>query len=129
MRAVRQRDTSSEKLLRSALHRLGLRFRVQVAPIQGLRRTADIVFSRERIAIYVDGCFWHGCPTHGTMPKTNRVFWQKKIKENRRRDADTDTRLRSAGWEVIRVWEHAADLAEVAGEIYERVSVRLKTPR
>lgn len=106
MKFVRQRDTVPERALRSALHRLGLRFRIQQRPVEGLRRFADIVFVRHRVVVFVDGCFWHGCPEHGTMAKANARFWQEKIETNRHRDADTDQKLREAGWKVVRVWEH-----------------------
>jgi DNA mismatch endonuclease (patch repair protein) len=106
MRNTPQRDTSPERRLRSALYTLGARYRLQVAPIEGLRRRADIAFPRERVAVFVDGCFWHGCPEHGTLPKSNRNWWQAKLEANRYRDADTNMRLYEAGWETIRVWEH-----------------------
>jgi DNA mismatch endonuclease (patch repair protein) len=106
MKSVRQRDTAAELKLRSALHALGLRYRIDQQPLPGIRRRADIVFTRARVAVYVDGCFWHGCPLHATWPKENAEFWRNKIETNRRRDADTDTRLEEAGWRVIRVWEH-----------------------
>src|SRR5438034_877765 len=98
MQATRQRDTPAEVALRSALHRLGLRFRVQRRPIAGLSRRADIVFSTARVAIFVDGCFWHGCPEHATWPKKNARWWREKIEGNRRRDADTDAQLEAGGW-------------------------------
>jgi DNA mismatch endonuclease (patch repair protein) len=105
MKSQRQRDTAAEKALRSLLHRRGLRFRVHYR-LPGLRRQADIAFPRARIAVFVDGCFWHGCPDHGTWPKENAVWWREKIEANQRRDADTDARLMEKGWSVIRVWEH-----------------------
>lgn len=108
MEAARQRDTAPEMALRSALHRMGLRFRVETRPLPELPRRADVVFRSARVAIFVDGCFWHGCPTHGTWPKAHADFWRAKIEENRRRDADTNRRLEEAGWLVIRVWEHEA---------------------
>lgn len=109
MQATPQRDTPVEKSLRSALHRMGLRFRVHRRLIPGLRRTADIVLPKMKLAVFVDGCFWHGCPMHGTLPrKTNREWWINKIEENRQRDRDTDRRLQDLGWKVIRVWEHEA---------------------
>jgi DNA mismatch endonuclease (patch repair protein) len=74
--------------------------------LPGSQRTADIVFPRRRVAVYLDGCFWHGCPIHGTWPKLNADWWRAKIEANKCRDKDTDARLRSAGWMVIRVWEH-----------------------
>lgn len=100
------RDTDAEVRIRRRLHSMGLRFRVDRQIVPSLRRRADIVFSRARIAVLVDGCFWHGCPTHGTWPKANADWWREKIEANRRRDADTDRKLAGAGWRVIRVWEH-----------------------
>jgi DNA mismatch endonuclease (patch repair protein) len=86
--------------------------------LPGLRRRADLVFGTARVAVYVDGCFWHGCPVHGTWPKANAEWWRTKIEANRNRDADTDRRMNEAGWLVIRVWEHegagAADRIEAA---------------
>jgi DNA mismatch endonuclease (patch repair protein) len=106
MARVRQRDTDIELELRRALYALGLRYRLQVPLIAKPRRVADIVFIGARVAVFVDGCFWHGCPQHATWPKQNAEFWTQKIKTNQARDADTDTRLRALGWEVMRVWAH-----------------------
>jgi DNA mismatch endonuclease (patch repair protein) len=103
---VRQRDTAAELALRSELHRRGLRYRVNVAPLPGVRRRADVVFPRARVAVFVDGCFWHGCPEHVTWPTSNAAWWREKIEGNVRRDRDTDRRLEEAGWRVVRVWEH-----------------------
>jgi DNA (cytosine-5)-methyltransferase 1 len=107
MSTTKQRDTGPELALRSELHRLGLRYFVD-RPIDGTRRRADIVFPGPRVAVYVDGCFWHSCPAHGTVPKENRDWWIAKLKANRRRDEDTDARLHAAGWIVLRFWEHEA---------------------
>ena len=93
-------------MLRSALHRRGLRYRVDAFPMPGMRRKADVVFVKAKVAVFVDGCFWHGCPTHMTWPKTNAAWWRRKIQKNQDRDRDTDRQLRAAGWSVIRVWEH-----------------------
>ncbi len=101
-----QRDTAAELRLRAELHRRGLRYRVDVAPIMGLRRRADVVFTRQRLAVFVDGCFWHGCPEHATWPKHNAAWWREKLERNRQRDRETDRQLRAAGWRVVRVWEH-----------------------
>lgn len=107
MTSQRQRDTAAEIALRSLLHGRGFRFRVHYA-LPNLRRRADIAFPRLRIVVFVDGCFWHGCPEHGTWPKQNADWWREKIEANRRRDADTDAKLDEQGWRVIRVWEHEA---------------------
>lgn len=106
MQRVRQKNTSAESLLRRELHALGLRYRIQVLVSTKPRRVADITFVGPRIAVFVDGCFWHGCPEHATWPKQNAEFWRSKILTNRERDRDTDTRLRADGWEVVRVWAH-----------------------
>lgn len=106
MKAAKPRDTAPEKALRSALHRKGLRFRIDEKPIGSLNRKADIVFRSAKVAIFVDGCFWHGCPVHGTLAKANAEFWSQKIRQNRERDTDTTKCLKAAGWKVIRVWEH-----------------------
>jgi DNA mismatch endonuclease (patch repair protein) len=107
MQAVKRRDTPKEIQVRKALHRTGLRYRVDYRPCPGVNCRADIVFVRERIAIFVDGCFWHGCRRHGTLPKaTNRQFWQTKIADNRQRDRKIKKRLEAAGWRVLRFWEH-----------------------
>jgi DNA mismatch endonuclease, patch repair protein len=106
MRATRRRDTPIEIRLRKALHRLGLRFRLQVKIRSLPRRTVDIAFPSASIAVFVDSCFWHGCPIHGSLPKTNRDWWQAKINQNRQRDAHTTVTLTREGWLVIRVWEH-----------------------
>jgi DNA mismatch endonuclease (patch repair protein) len=106
MQANRSRDTQPELLLRSLLHARGLRFRVSVRPLPDLRRTADIVFRPARVAVFVDGCFWHGCPKHGSQPRANSDYWAPKLARNVERDAETNSALEAAGWEVIRVWEH-----------------------
>lgn len=106
MRGNRSRDTRPEKAVRSALHRRGFRFRVAARPIRDLRRTADIVFPTERVAVQVDGCYWHGCPDHYKEPSTNSEYWLAKIERNRARDADSDERWARAGWLVVHHWEH-----------------------
>ncbi len=95
-----RRDTKAELTLRRELHRRGLRYRVDVPAIPALRRRADVVFSRERVAVFCDGCFWHGCPDHGTWPTQNAAWWREKIETNIRRDADTNLRLEEEGWLV-----------------------------
>lgn len=106
MQANRRRDTSPERLLRSELHRAGLRYRLDRPVVPGLRRRGDIVFVRARVAVFVDGCFWHVCPKHASWPKSNAEWWKQKLEANVARDRDTDRRLRRAGWSVIRIWEH-----------------------
>ncbi len=106
MRSNRSRDTAPELAVRSAVHGLGLRFRVNARPLRDLRRTADIVFPRQRVAIFIDGCFWHGCPIHYSAPSAHSEYWATKVATNRARDRQTDQLLREAGWTVLRVWEH-----------------------
>ncbi len=106
MTSARQKDTKPEVLLRSELCRLGLRYRLHRPVVSGVRRRPDIVFGPSKVAVFVDGCFWHGCPKHGTVAKANAEFWRKKIADNKRRDSDTDRRLKTTGWAVVRVWEH-----------------------
>jgi DNA mismatch endonuclease (patch repair protein) len=119
---VRRRDTAAETRLRSVLHRRGLRYRVEYA-VEGLaRRRLDIAFPRAKVAVFVDGCFWHGCPDHCVQPKANAAWWRDKIAENRRRDANTDAALAKLGWQVIRVWEHE-DPEAAAALIAEAVAI------
>jgi DNA mismatch endonuclease, patch repair protein len=115
MRGNRSRDTKPELQLRSCLHALGLRYRVSVRPVSSIRRTADVVFSSVRVAVFVDGCYWHGCPAHYRPAKRNTEFWTEKIETNRRRDFETDRLLEEAGWAVIRVWEHEDPLTAAQG--------------
>ena len=106
MQATPRRDTPCELALRSAIHRLGLRYAVDQPPIPTTRRRADLVFRTARVAVFVDGCFWHGCPSHGTWPKANADWWRAKIALNRERDVDTNAWLKREGWAVVRVWAH-----------------------
>ncbi|MFI2366687.1 very short patch repair endonuclease [Promicromonospora sp. NPDC019610] len=117
MSGAKRRDTAPEVALRRELHARGFRYRVAY-PVPGQRRrTIDIAFTRTKVAVFVDGCFWHGCPEHGTKPRSNSVWWREKLAANAARDADTDRVLTEIGWQVVRVWEHdanrnAADLVE-----------------
>lgn len=120
MLANKRRDTSTERAVRHQLHLRGLRYRVDFAPVSGLRRRADIVFTRARVAVLIDGCFWHGCPIHGTVPKRNADYWRPKLAANVERDRDTDARLAAAGWIVARFWEHEPPIA-VADSIEQLV--------
>lgn len=104
----RTHETAPEVALRSELSRRGHVFEVHQRPLAEVRREADIVFPRSRIAVFVDGCFWHGCPIHAVEPKRNDSFWRDTISRNRARDAETDMLLRDAGWISVRVWEHEA---------------------
>ncbi|MFK0101404.1 very short patch repair endonuclease [Streptomyces sp. NPDC091040] len=107
MRGNRGKDTGPELRLRSLIHREGLRYRVSARPLPDLRRTADLVFTKARVAVFVDGCFWHGCPEHHRPATTrNPEFWRDKIEVNRSRDEETNRRLSEVGWTVIRIWEH-----------------------
>ncbi len=123
MQANRGRDTRPELALRSAAHARGLRYRVSARPLRDLRRTADMVFTSARVAVFVDGCFWHGCPEHHTVAATNAAFWARKVTDNRARDRDTDQRLAEAGWISIRIWEHE-DPHEAADRIRAIVDER-----
>ncbi|WP_282572169.1 very short patch repair endonuclease [Roseomonas acroporae] len=122
MARVRQKGTNAELSLRKELHARGLRYRLQVPLLSKPRRVADIVFPGARVAIFVDGCFWHGCPEHASWPKSNAQFWREKIETNRARDADTDRRLQALGWRVVRIWAH-----ESAGEAAQRIADLVRT--
>ena len=123
MQHQRMRDTAPELALRRALHALGLRYRVDRAPLAGLRRRADVVFGPARVAVFVDGCFWHSCPEHGNAPRTNAAWWGEKLARNQARDRDTDERLAAAGWLPVRVWEHE-DPQVAARHVRDLVLVR-----
>jgi DNA mismatch endonuclease (patch repair protein) len=125
MQAQPSRDTGPELALRRAVHALGLRYRVHQRPLPELRRQADLVFRPARVAVFVDGCFWHGCNQHGRREhRVNGWYWPEKIERNRRRDADTDAHLAAAGWTVVRVWEH-----EPAAEAALRVAAAVAGQR
>ena len=104
----RSRDTAPERAVRTAVHRMGLRFRVAARPLPEVRRTADMVFRSARVAVFIDGCYWHGCPAHFKQPRTNTSYWGPKIARNTARDRDTDRLLEEQGWLVLRFWEHEA---------------------
>ncbi|GAB3351804.1 MULTISPECIES: very short patch repair endonuclease [Amycolatopsis] len=123
MSRQKSRNTGIEMALRKILHAAGYRYRVHRRPVKGVRREADLVFGPARVAVFVDGCFWHGCPEHGTWPKNNADYWRTKIETNRRRDANTDALLLEAGWLSVRIWEHeATDVA--ASRVIETVKER-----
>lgn len=125
MQRQARRDTTPEMALRRELHRRGLRYRVDCAVIPGVRRRADLVFRRARIAVFVDGCFWHSCPLHRTQPKSNAEWWADKLAANVARDRDTNERLASEGWNVVRVWAHA-DMVEAAQELGAMIAMRTR---
>lgn len=113
MRGNRRRDTAPELAIRRAVHALGLRYRVDARPIPDLNRRADLVFTQARVAVFVDGCYWHGCPDHGTVARTNAAYWTPKIRRTRARDRETDTLLAEEGWVSLRIWEHETVAAAV----------------
>lgn len=127
MQSNRPRDTNPEVRLRSALHRAGLRFYKHRRPIHGLRCEPDVVFPRIRLAVFLDGCYWHGCTEHKTIPVRNREWWEAKIRRNRERDIANDERLEANGWTVLRFWEHE-DLSEVVAAVKTRVGELRDTP-
>lgn len=124
MTRVRQKGTSAELELRRALYAMGLRYRLHIPLLSKPRRVADIVFQGSRVAVFVDGCFWHGCPEHATWPKKNADFWREKIEANQARDADTNRRLEELDWRVVRVWSH-----EAAEEAAERIACIVRERR
>jgi DNA mismatch endonuclease (patch repair protein) len=114
MQANKGRDTKPELALRRAVHARGLRYRVSIRPVPSIRRTADLVFTKVKVAVFLDGCFWHGCPQHHTKARANADYWAEKVTRNRERDAETDRLLEKAGWTVVRVWEHEEPLQAAA---------------
>ena len=120
MQSQRREDTEPERRLRSSLHRKGLRFRKNYVPEESFRCRADIVFLSAKVCVFVDGCYWHGCPDHFSLPQTNKEWWEEKIEGNVRRDARQSRELRQRGWTVLRVWEH-----EIIGEELEAVIERV----
>lgn len=126
MSTLARRDTKPEVALRRELHRRGLRFRVQVSVPGNRRRTIDIAFTRTKLAVFVDGCFWHGCPQHRNEPRTNAEWWSWKVDRNTIRDRDTDRLLAAAGWHVLRVWEHETpeDAADRVEQAWRRTAPR-----
>ncbi|KAB1108233.1 very short patch repair endonuclease [Micromonospora aurantiaca] len=126
MQRQRRKDTEPELALRRSLHRAGLRYRIGLPVVGSPRRTIDIAFTRIKLAVFVDGCFWHGCPQHATWPKANAAWWEAKILKNRERDRETTRQLEQAGWTVIRIWEHepaesaASRLVDVVKDMWTR---------
>jgi DNA mismatch endonuclease (patch repair protein) len=106
MKGNRSRDTGPELRVRRLVHARGMRYLVDAPPERSLRRRADLLFRGPRVAVFIDGCFWHGCPNHHTVSRTNSDFWADKVAKNRARDVDTNERLAAHGWTVLRFWEH-----------------------
>jgi DNA mismatch endonuclease (patch repair protein) len=123
MQGNRSRDTTPEIELRRLVHSSGLRYRVNARPLPSVRRTADMVFRPAKVAVFVDGCFWHRCPDHATDPKTNSDYWKPKLERNVERDRETDRLLAESGWLSIRIWEHE-DLSQAALQIAKTVRQR-----
>jgi DNA mismatch endonuclease, patch repair protein len=120
MQGNRSQDTSAELAVRRLLHAAGLRYRVNTRPVPAIRRRADVVFPRRKIAVFIDGCFWHACPDHFVPPKSNVDYWKPKIDRNQARDRDTNAQLLEAGWSVLRYWSHE-EPATVARAIVQEV--------
>ncbi|MGA5516756.1 very short patch repair endonuclease [Streptomyces pseudogriseolus] len=119
-----RRDTAPEVAVRRILHAGGLRYRVNV-PVPGMpRRTIDIVFPKAKVAVFLDGCFWHGCPQHATSPKANAEWWRTKLDKNMARDAETTEHLTQEGWTVLRFWEH-----EPVSDVASRIAATVKPQR
>lgn len=115
MQANRRRDTNPELALRRALHAAGYRYRVDLRlDLGGVTARPDIVFTKRKLAVFVDGCFWHSCPEHGRVPTTNFEYWKPKLASNQARDRRDEFALRDAGWQVVRIWEHEATDAALA---------------
>lgn len=115
------KDTGAELAVRRLLHAAGLRYRVEY-PVPGMaRRRIDVAFTSVKVAVLIDGCFWHGCPEHATQPKSNAEWWRQKLDRNMARDVETTAHLKAAGWEVLRFWEH-----EAAQDVASRVAAAVR---
>ena len=124
MKTQATRDTGPEVALRKLLFAAGLRYRINFRVPQAPRRTIDVAFPKWKVAVFVDGCFWHGCPEHCVPPKNNALWWAKKLDANRNRDAGTNALLRAQGWRVLRLWEHLEP-----NEMADRVATALQENR
>ena len=120
MQGNRSRDTRPEVAVRRLVHGAGYRYRIHSYPVASIRRRADMVFTCRRIAVFIDGCFWHACPDHFVAPKRNVEYWDRKIAKNRTRDTQTNDQLRRAGWDVLRFWEHESP-DEIAAKVIRTV--------
>ncbi len=130
MAKVRQTGTDAELVLRREMYRIGLRYRIGYEVLRKPRRVADVAFPGRKIAVFVDGCFWHGCPEHATWPKRNADFWRQKIETNRRRDADTNARLQANGWTALRFWWHESpvEAAQTVARVVAKADVKHRAP-
>lgn len=128
MQANTGRETRPERVVRCFLHQRGLRFRKDLRPIPTLRCAADLVFPSARLCVFVDGCFWHGCPRHFRVPAANRAWWAEKIEANRLRDRRNNVILGRGGWKVIRIWEHQVHPSYLA-KLESRIRKRLRAMR
>lgn len=130
MAKVRQTGTDAELALRREIYRIGLRYRIDYEVLKVPRRVADVAFPGRKIAVFVDGCFWHGCPEHATWPKRNAVFWRQKIETNRQRDADTNARLQADGWTALRFWSHESptEAAEAIARLVVKADMKRCAP-
>ena len=123
MQGNKGRDTLPELAVRRELFARGLRYRVSFRPVPSIRRTADVVFTRARLAVFIDGCFWHACPLHYKPPKTNGEFWRQKIVRNCERDIETTAWLEAHGWKSLRFWSH-----QPPQEIADQICLALNSP-
>jgi DNA mismatch endonuclease (patch repair protein) len=124
MQGNRSRDTVPELSVRKLLHAAGFRYRVAARPLPAVRRTADILFTRSKVAVFIDGCYWHGCPAHYVEPKSNVEYWRPKIARNAERDIETTKQLEEAGWIVLRYWSH-----ELSSTVAESIADRVRAIR
>ncbi|MET7646334.1 very short patch repair endonuclease [Streptomyces sp. NPDC005426] len=115
-----RRDTAPEVAVRKLLHASGYRYRLNERVPHMPRRTIDIAFTRAKVAVFLDGCFWHGCPEHATQPKSNAEWWRQKLDRNMARDAETTAHLVAEGWTVLRFWEHQPP-TQVADQVAKAV--------
>lgn len=124
MQSNKPKDTAPERALRSRMHRAGLRFYKHFRALPGKRFTIDAAFPQLKIAVFLNGCFWHGCPEHGSVPKAHADFWKEKLQHNMTRDSQIDDALAEAGWLVVRAWEHDAPFDAAVAQIAELVRDR-----
>ncbi|WP_090040365.1 MULTISPECIES: very short patch repair endonuclease [unclassified Leifsonia] len=127
MQGNRSRDTKAEIAVRRLVHAKGLRYRVSAKPEADLRRSADLIFRSVKVVVFIDGCYWHGCPEHFKSPQTNAAYWSSKVGRNRLRDVETTRILEERGWLVMRFWEHEEPqlVADRIGNVVQQRRARL----